>query len=719
MNENKAASYKKIDLIFNPKSIAIIGASEKSLYGKGILEHLRHFGYSGRIYPVNPKRDQILGLQAYPNVAAISEEIDLAIIIVGRKYVLDSLKGCAAKKIPSVIIITAGFRESDEEGMQLEQEISKFAREKDLYIIGPNCAGLANIQEKIVMCLLREEGRELLPGNVGFVSQSGALMMALAGVARDRGIGLNYIVSCGNECSLEVSDFMKYMVENPNVKVITSFVEGFKNVSKFIEVADLAIENRKPIIVLKVGRSELGQKAAASHTAHLTGSDSAYDALFKQKGVIRAIDTYDLFEISKIFSPEKSPKGDGVLILTSSGGAGSLTADLCGDLGIKLPEITGPTLEKLLNIEGLLTFGKISNPADVRGQGMQIIDKVLPPLLQDDKYAVILICLAFSSVAPGLAQKIVPNIIALSEKTDKPIVVLWLGRKKMDGITDKECGFDVLEKNKIPVFEKPATCLRAIKHFIEWNKFIETQEKRIETPHSANQVARKKIEAILQAKGGPLNEFDSKRILSLYDIPITEEFLATSVNQAKSIAKDMNYPVVLKVMSDEIQHKTDAGIVALNIMDENELERHYNQILINAKKFNPDANIRGVLVQEFLREGTEIILGMSHDFQFGPLVMFGMGGIFVEVFKDVSFRVPPLNDDDAESMIRETKGFKILEGTRGKKRADIGTIIEILVKFSHLCLDLKDLVAELDINPLTVFEAGKGAKAVDALLIRK
>ena len=719
MSEYKSLLSQKIDLIFHPGSIAIIGASEKSLYGRGVLEHLAHFGYSGKIFPVNPKRDQVLGLPAYPSVAKIPEKIDLAIIIVGRQYVLNSLRECADKRIPSVIIITAGFREADEEGNLLEQEMSKFASENDLSIVGPNCAGLANIQDRIIMCLLREEGRELLAGKVGFVSQSGALMMALAGVARDRGIGLNYIVSCGNECNLEVSDFMKYMVENQNVKVITSFVEGYKNVSKFIEVTDLAVAQRKPIIVLKVGRSELGQKAAASHTAHLTGSDSAYDALFKQKGVIRARDTYDLFEISKIFTSEKVYRGDGVLILTSSGGAGSLTADLCGDLGIPLPEIAGSTLDKLLHTDGLLTFGKISNPADVRGQGMQIIDKVLPPLLQDDKYSIILICLAFSSVAPGLAQKIVPNIIEISKKTDKPIVVLWLGRKKLDNIADRECGFDVLEKYGIPVFEKPATCLLAIKHFIEWNKFVGSHRERIEIPESVIRPDNQKLIEILQGKSGFLNEFDSKRILSFYDITTTKEFVAVSVKEAKDIAKDLNYPVVLKVMSDEIPHKTDAGIVALNVGNEAELEKRYEQILSNAKNYNPDANIKGVLVQEFLSGGTEIIIGMSQDIQFGPLIMFGMGGIFVEVFKDVSFRVPPLHRHDAESMIKETKGFKILEGIRGKPRSDIDAIVETLIKFSQLCLDLKDSASEIDINPLTVFEVGKGAKAVDALIVRK
>ena len=710
---------KAIDSFFHNSSIAIVGASETTMYGKGILEYLQQLGYKGKIIPINPKRDQILGIKAYPSVTKVPDPIDVAVIIVDRKYVLNSLKECAEKGIRSSIVITAGFQESDDEGRELEVKLTKFANETGLRICGPNCAGLANIKDGIVISLLREEGRKLLGGNVSFVSQSGALMMALAGVARDKEIGLNYIVSTGNECDLEVSDFIQYMVEDYDTKVITAFVEGFKNVHKFMEVADLALKKKKPIIVLKVGRSELGERAAASHTAHLTGSDSAYNALFKQKGVIRAIDTEDLFEIAKIFSAGKLPKGNGVVILTSSGGTGSLTADLCGDLGINLPDITGPTLDELFGLEGLLTFGKLENPVDIRGQGMGIIKKVLPPILKDEKFSIIIICLAFSTVGPGLAQKIAPDVIELSKTTDKPIVVLWIGRKKKEGITGLECGFDLLEKNGIPVFEKPLTCLRAIKALIDWNQFHASRREEVREEKTPIKVDKGEISKILGNKSGLLNEFESKKLILLHGIPITKGELATSLEGAKKIANEIGYPVVLKVMSHDITHKTDAGIVALNICDEVRLEKCYQEILENAKKYNSKVEIQGVLVQEMVKEGTEVIVGMSQDPQFGPIIMFGLGGPFVEVLKDVSFRVPPITRQDAAEMIKEVKAYKILEGVRGKKMIDIDSIIDVIMKLSHLSLTLKDCVAELDINPLFVFEKGKGAKAVDALVLRK
>lgn len=710
---------KAIDTLFHPNSIAIIGASEKTMYGREILKYLEHFGYSGKIYPINPKRDNVLGLKAYPSVTEIDESIDTALIIVGRNYILNSLKECAEKGVKSCVIITAGFGEADEEGIALEERMKAFALDSGLRICGPNCAGLANINENVIMTMLREEGRDLLAGKVGFISQSGALMMALSGVARDRGVGLSYLVSTGNECDLEASDFMRYMVQDSSTRVITAFVEGFRNVQNFMEVADLSREEKKPIIVLKVGKSELGKHAAASHTAHLTGSDSAYEALFKQQGVIRAVDTYDLFEMAKIFAAEKYPKGKGVLILTSSGGTGSLTADLCGDLGIDLPDITGATLDELLSIQGLLTFGKLSNPADIRGQGARIIDQVLPPLLRDDQFAVILICLAFSTVGGDTAQEAVPKIIQLAKSTEKPIVVLWIGRRKMEGITDRSSGFDLLESNGIPVFEKPLTCLRAIKALIEWTQFQESEREPAPLRSAVPVDGKQKALEFLNGKKGALNEFESKRLLSLYGIPVTHERLALSIDQARDVAREIGYPVALKVMSKDILHKTDAGVISLDIRDEEELAKQYHDLLSKAGRFHPEADIQGVLIQEMLQGGTEVVIGMSQEPQFGPVVMFGMGGIFVEVLKDVSFGVPPLGRTNAERMMREVKGYQILKGFRGKKRADMDSIVDILVKLSHLCIDLQEILGEIDINPLMVFDEGQGAKALDALVVTR
>lgn len=708
-----------IETLFHPFSIAIIGASEKTMYGRGILEYLKLFNYQGKIYPINPKRREVMGINAYPSITGVDAVIDIALIIVDRKYVLSGIKECIEKKVKAIIVITAGFGEADEEGKALEASIVQMTENEPIRICGPNCAGIANMRNKILMAMLREEGREILSGNVGFVSQSGALMMTLAGVARDKSLGLSYIASTGNECDLEVTDFIQYMIEDSDTKVITAFIEGFKDAKKFGEIAALASAKNKPIILLKVGRSDLGQKAAVSHTGHLTGSDTAYDALFKQKNIIRAIDTEDLFETAKIFSAGRLPKGDGVAILTSSGGTGSLTADLCGDLGIHLPEITGDTKTALLNIEGLLTFGNIGNPADIRGQGMGIIKEVLPPILKDDRFSIILVCLAFSTVGPGLAQKIVPDLLDLYHATDKPMAVLWIGRKKMEGIVGRKCGFELLEKNGIPVYDKPMTCLRAIKALADWTQQNRLAGKRSISKQVTMENRREAARSLMREKSGPYTEFDSKKILSLYGIPCTRENIAATVMETEAAAEKIGYPVALKVMSPQIAHKTDAGIVALDIQNKSELRKRFDEILNKARQYNPSADIQGVLVQEMADNGTEVILGMSQDPQFGPVIMFGLGGVFVEIIEDVVFGIPPLTLLEAEQMIKQVKGYRLLEGARGRKPADTSALAEAIVKFSQLCFELKDDVSEIDINPMVVFEKGKGIKAIDALVVLK
>jgi acetyltransferase len=709
-----------IHTLFHPKSIALIGASEKTMYGKGILEYLRMFNYPGKIYPINLKRDEVLGVKAYPSVTAVDDDIDIALVIVGRKFVLSSIKECVEKKVKAIIVITAGFGEADEKGKELESAIIQLAQSSGLRICGPNCAGIANLKDKILMAMLREEGREMLgEGNVGFVSQSGALMMTLTGVARDKHIRLNYIASTGNECDLEVSDFINYYIQDPGTNVITAFIEGFKDAHKFGEIADRATQKSKPIIVLKVGRSDLGQKAAVSHTGHLTGSDTAYEALFTQKNIIRALDTEDLFETAKLFSAGRLPQGDGVAILTSSGGTGSLTADLCGDLGIHLPEIVGETKTALLNTEGLLTFGDIGNPADIRGQGMGIIKKVLPPILNDERFSVILVCLAFSTVGPGLAQNIVPDLMELYQTTDKPMAVLWIGRKQMAGITGRNCGFELLEQNGIPVFDKPATCLRAIKALIDWTQRNRRLKGILPTQVTPKDQKSAALKDYVQGDYRSLTESQSKKVLAAYGIPCTKEGLATTVAEAESIAEATGYPLALKIMSPQIAHKTEAGIIALNIHSKEELGLKFDQITKNAHTYDPSADIHGVLVQEMVTQGTEVILGMSQDPQFGPVIMFGLGGIFVEVMEDVVFGIPPLTRQDAEQMIKKIKGYKILEGIRGGKPADTEALKEVIVNFSQLCSELQNDVSEIDINPLMVFEDGRGVKAIDSLVVLK
>lgn len=709
-----------IENLINPKSIAIIGASETTMYGKGILESLRNNNYRGRLFPINPKREEILGAKCFKDLKGIEEPIDLAIIIVGRKYILNSLEECIAKNVKGALIITAGFAEADEEGKNLEKLIKKFALDHNFPIWGPNCAGFANFKEGVIATLLREEGREPLKGKAGFVSQSGALMMSLVGVARDKGLGLNYAISTGNEANLESTDFMEYMLEDPSNKVITAFVEGFKDVKHFIRVADLALEKGKPLCILKVGRSNLGEKAAASHTGSITGSDVGYETIFKQKGVIRAIDTDELLEMAKVCSMAKWPKSNGIAIITSSGGTGSLSADLCADYNLNLADMSQETVKKLVGLEELLTFETLSNPIDVRGQGIRSLDKVLPIVLKDDNYGIVLITICFSAVgkvANNVATGVRDAILNLN--SDKPIFVLWVGRKQRFGGTfDIEEGFEILEKAEIPVFSEPQKCFKAIRNIINFTKAREKyfeNRKKITTFKSITRI--KEVGQIISDGKKILTEYESKRILSLYNIPVTKEKLTTSPEQAIKVAEEIGYPIALKVISPQILHKTDAGVIELSIDDPLKLKKAYDTLLKNAKNYNEDVQIMGILVQEMVSPGVEVILGMKKDPQFGPLIMFGLGGIFVEIFKDVSFRLAPIFQEDALKMIQKIKGYEVLKGVRGKKECDIQALVDVIVKFSHLCIDVSEVFTEIDINPLIVSEKGSGVKVVDSLMI--
>ena len=711
-----------IENLINPKSIAIIGASETTMYGKGILESLRKNDYRGKLFPINPKRDQILSAKCFKDLKGIEEPVDLAIIIVGRKYVLNSLEECIAKNVKGALIITAGFAEADEEGKNLEKSIKKFALEHNFPIWGPNCAGFANFKDGVIATLLREEGREPLQGKAGFVSQSGALMMSLVGVARDKGLGLNYAISTGNEANLESTDFMEYMLEDPSNKVITAFVEGFKDVKHFIRVADIALEKGKPLCILKVGRSKLGEKAAASHTGSITGSDVGYETIFKQKGVIRAIDTDELLEIAKVCSMVKWPKSDGIAIITSSGGTGSLSADLCADYNLNLADMSQETVKKLVGLEELLTFETLSNPIDVRGQGIRSLDKVLPIVLKDDNYGIVLITICFSAVgkvANNVATGVRDAILNLN--SDKPIFVLWVGRKQRFGGTfDIEEGFEILEKAEIPVFSEPQKCFKAIRNIINFTKAREEYFENRKRVAIFKPIARiKEMGQIISDGKKILTEYESKRILSLYDIPVTKEKLTTSPEQAIKVAEEIGYPISLKVMSPQILHKTDAGVIELNIDNPLKLKKAYDTLLKNAKNYNEDVQIMGILVQEMVSPGVEVILGMKKDPQFGPLIMFGLGGIFVEIFKDVSFRLPPIFEEDAYEMIQRIKGYEVLKGARGKRECDLQALADVIVKFSQLCIDASEVYTEIDINPLIVSEKGSGVKVVDSLMIKQ
>jgi acetyltransferase len=463
--------------LFRPKSIAIIGASETGLYPSGLLRNLLKYNYKGKIFPVNPRRETVQGLKSYAKILDIEEDVDLAIVVVPRGFVLDILAQCAQKHVKAAIVITAGFGEADDYGKELQKKMSDLAK-TGILICGPNTAGLANVHDNIP--LVARLDPPPLDGNVGFASQSGALMMAMYGNFRDKDIGLSFIASTGNQVDVELSECIRYLIDDDRTKVVATFIEGLKDVDTFLETADIAIKKSKPIIVLKVGKTKAGAAAAITHTGSLTGSDTVYDAVFKQKGIIRVDDIDELVDTAKVFSLiiDRVPKGDGIGIISQSGGLGSLTADLCEIMGLNLPELSGETLDKLVSIEELLTFGQLRNPADVRGAGTRaaMLPRILEPFIKDDKYSYLVILLARPAVGEedlGTAS----TIIKLSQTINKPIFVVWVGRKMPDPGNDLDSQpYRILEKNGIPVFYSPGSCLKTIKRLIDYVKFQQRHE---------------------------------------------------------------------------------------------------------------------------------------------------------------------------------------------------------------------------------------------------
>lgn len=526
-----------------------------------------------------------------------------------------------------------------------------------------------------------------------------------------RGIGFSYLVSTGNEADLEATDYIEFMLEDPQTDVIIVFLEGFRDVQRFLEIADLSLHKGKPIIVLKVGRSEAGRKAAISHTGSLTGSDEVYEAIFKQKGIIRVRGLEDLFEAASLFSKFKPHSGNRIGIVTTTGGVATFIADECSDHGFQFPKPSKVTLESIT--KGLPSFASFSNPLDVTMSGVGIgFGKAIDLFLQDGNFDIVLPIVGTSSqFAPEMGVR---PILERDKKFNKTIVAFLN--------PNAEEAHRLLERNGIPTFRTPESCARVLRNFKDYGRFLEKhREKEKGTPEKieVDPLIASRAREILNSAAPVLNEFESKTLLNLFGIPVVREKMVSTLEEAIDAASQIGYPVAIKLVSRDILHKTEAGVVQLGIQNDQELRRGFETILQKGKAYRPEAKIEGITVQEMVEKGTEVILGMYQDLQFGPIVLFGFGGIFVELFKDVSLRLAPLQRNDAEEMISEVRTSAMIKGFRGREKGDIEAVIQVLLKLSRLSLVLQNEIMEIDINPLIVLVEGKGAKTVDALIVKQ
>ncbi len=701
---------EKLLSIFYPKSIAVVGASRQpGSVGQSLLANLLGSRYQGVIFPVNPKADAVLGIKTYPSVLDIPDPVDLAVIVVPSRIVPPVMEQCGQKRIKGAIIISAGFKEIGGEGAALERKAQNIMRRHGIALVGPNCLGVINTDPDSSM---NATFGTQMPGegNIAFVSQSGALCVAVLDYAKEANIGFSKFISMGNKAGIAENELLRYLQSDPKTDVILMYLEDLVDGRKFMALAreiTSSSSHPKPIIALKAGRTLVGARAASSHTGSLAGSDKVYDAVFEQGGVLRVETLEELFDYVKAFSSQPLPRGSNVAIVTNSGGPGILATDSCIRYGLNVPSLGDSTTQALRRI--LPRTASLNNPIDLIAEAQaEQYEPSLKIVLKDKKIhsaIVILTPTAFTDV-----EKIAAAIIRVARKSDKPIVCCLLG------VYDVSKGIEILEAAGIPNYRFPESAARVLSEVARFTDWLQRPKTEIRK-YAVDKSRAKKIMTRAKKDGRSLLlEQEAYDVLRAYNFPVIESRLVRSEGEALEAARTIGFPLVMKIASPDVVHKFDFGGVKLDLKDDAEIRQAYRDICRNVLRHKPDAHILGMTIEEMAPPGKEIILGMNRDPQFGPLLMFGLGGIYVEALEDVSFRLAPIRELSAMAMITKTKTHKILEGFRGGPAYDIEAIADCLKRLSQLVVDFEE-IRELDINPLLVYEKGKGCKIVDARII--
>jgi acetyltransferase len=695
-----------IEYIFYPRSVAVVGASNTpGSVGHVTFANILVNGYTGVVYPVNLRARSVMGVKAYPSLIHIPDEVDLAVIIVPAPLVPEVIQECGNKGVKSAVIITAGFKEIGEKGKLLENRVKELARNYNIPLIGPNCFGVINTDQGVRFNATF--GRAMPPaGNVAFISQSGAVGLTALEYAEAEGIGLSKFASIGNKADLNENDLLEYLKDDELTRVILLYIEDLVEPVKFLDTARTITEQAgKPILAIKAGRTAEGAKAASSHTGALAGSDVAYEAFFHQCGIIRADTVNELFEYAKAFSGQPIPKGRRIGIITNAGGIGIMATDSIIHNGLQVAQLSQGAKEKFKAI--LPATASVANPVDVIGDADEKrYADALKVVLEEEGIDGIITIWTPTLMAETVA--IARRVAEIGPKYGKPIMGCLLSLQNTKEV------IQTLWKEKIPYYPFPevaAKTLAMMSDFSEWMKKPITEIKVFDDVNKAE--VREVIAKAKTRAPVAILEPEGYQILAAYGLPVLPHGLAKDVGQASKWADRNGYPVVLKIVSQDILHKTEVGGVVVGVENEQDLRLKFPELLDRVREKKPDARIEGVLVQPMAASGVETIIGIKRDPQFGPLIMFGIGGIYVEVFKDVSFRICPIRELSAKHMVTEIKGHLMLEGFRGKDPADIDRIAESLQRLSQLAMDFP-CFSEIDVNPFVVYEAGKGACAIDA-----
>ena len=691
--------------LLKPRSIAIIGASATpGKIGNTVIRNLIDSEYKGGVYPVNPTAVEILGFKCYPTVNDIPYVVDAAVITVPAKFVLEATKQCGEKGVKGLIIITSGFAEVGD--VELEQELVRVAKSYGMRILGPNIVGTLSNSDKMNASFAPFLP---LPGKASLVSQSGALLIAMDAGTYTRRVGFDKMVSIGNMSDVNFSEMVSYLSEDPDTNCIALYVEGLRDGPEFIEAARNC---KKPIVVLKSGVSAHGAAAAASHTGSLAGAAKIYGTAFKQAGVTQATDLNDLFDRTLALSLQPRMKGDNLLILTNGGGVGVLATDSAEKYGLPLHFAPADVQEEMK--KHMPDFGSAKNPVDMTGMAGNDWFYETTRSAYSHPWVdglVVLYCETAITLPEEIADAIYRGVKD-SGITDKPVTVSFVGGERSDK------AMEWLVEHGIPTYNAPDLAVKAIATLRDDQRMQDMNHNGSYAPGDINPTAARDIIADARAKGrDALTEVEAKQVFSLYGLPVTATELASSEEEAVKLAESVGYPVVMKIVSPDILHKSDAGGVKVNIKSSEQAKEAYRTILENAHNYKADAHIDGVAVQEMAPWATEVIIGSVNDSTFGPTVMFGLGGIFVEVLKDVTFRVAPISVEEALGMEDEIRSAAILNGTRGESPRDKAALAKVLAAYAYMVYDLKDEIAESDANPVIVYENGQGVKVVDARII--
>ncbi len=687
-----------LNSLFRPKSIAVIGASSTPTKIGGVpIAHLKRYGFRGPIYPINPQSGTIQDLRAYKSIKDVGQEIDLAIVAVPAAIAVNALREAAEAKVKSVVLFTSGFAEIGEAGAKAQKEISELSRTTGMRILGPNCLGVMSGESAVYATFSPVAGTGIAKlGSIGLVSQSGAFGGFAYSLARDRGLGLSHWVTTGNESDIELADCLDWLVDDDATKVILAYMEGCRDGAKLIRALEKARAAKKPIVIVKVGRTELGAAAAASHTAALAGADAIYDAVFKQYGVWRAGTIEEAFDVAYAVSVAGIARGKSIGMLTVSGGAGVMMADAAASLDLDAKPLPEAAQKQIL---ARISFASAVNPVDVTGQitsDPEVMPLAYRLMLEDGGYDSMVVFQSAAGLSPLRGPELVQQAVDMrAQYPDRVFAVCSLFTPELH---------KKLDDGKVLAFADPARAVRAIAALASYAALASPPAKAAALPK-------------VDLPRGTLSEAGALASLKAAGIPVMPHRVATNAGDAIAAAESFGFPVVAKIVSPDILHKTEIGGVALNLQSKDQVAKAFDDLMSRAKTARPQARIEGVLIAPMIKGGVECILGVQRDPVFGPVVMFGLGGILVEALRDVSFRLAPFGKAEAHRMIDSIKARAVLDGWRGAPATDIEALADALVALSRFAASAGEKLESIDINPFVAMPKGKGVMALDAVLV--